>query len=80
MLLNRAKNPITGLSPYELLYCRDLSTLGNLGVPITIPEYHLFTEKVKQDLEKMSATVSERIEAVRKKIEIAKDKNPTKTH
>ena len=38
VLLNRAKNPITKISPYELLYCRDISTLGNLGVPITIPE------------------------------------------
>lgn len=31
ILLNRAKNPITGLTPYELLYCRNITDLGSLG-------------------------------------------------
>ena len=74
VLLNRATNPITGFSPYQMLYCRDISTLGTLGTSLTPPEYRLFSDKVKHDLEKLSSVMNERISSVRDRIQAAKNK------
>ena len=80
VLLNRAKNPITKISPYELLYSRDLSALGNLGTPITIPEYRLFSDQVKDDLAKLSQIVSDRISTVQQRISKEKEKYLSKVN
>ena len=46
VLLNRAVNPITGLSPFEILYGRDIQEMGILGNQMRLPEYRVFNSSV----------------------------------
>ena len=73
-LLNRAKNPITQLSPYQMLYCRDITDLGTLGRKLDPPEYLLFSEQVREDVAKLKETMDKRIQTVADRIQKEKDK------
>ena len=74
VLLNRAVNPITGYTPYEMLMGRDISALGPLGVEFTQPEYRLFSDTIKKDLQKLRSLLEDRIETVADQIKQQKEK------
>ena len=74
VLLNRARNPITELSPYEMLYCRDLSDLGTLGRKLDPPYYLLFNSQVKEDITRLKGIMDKRIQSVSERIQKEKDK------
>ena len=80
VLLNRAPNPITGYSPYEMLFGKDLSTLGSLGNNIGTPKYKLFTELVKKEVEEFGKQMEDRISIVSKRIAEEKEKYLSKSN
>ena len=68
-----------------MLYCRDITQLGPLGQYMDPPEYRLFSEKVKDDINMLKRTTTERIERIRDKIILEKQKyiekiNSTRTN
>ena len=74
VLLNRSVNRITGMSPYEMLYGRDLTNSGPIGTNIDPPDYRLFNESVKDDLKRLREKMVERIDQVSEKIAEQKEK------
>ena len=74
VLLNRAKHPITGMSPYEMLLGRDLHPLGLFGHPLKPREYRLFTESIKKDITDLKAVMHDRIAQVAQQIADNKEK------
>ena len=69
VLLNRAVNPITKLSPYEILYGKDLSSLGITGHHLNVPEYRIFSETVKQDLVMLKKSMNDQLPQLHKRIQ-----------
>lgn len=80
VLLNRAPNPVTGFSPYEMLFGKDLSTLGSLGTNLGAPKYKLFTDSVKKEVEEFGKIMEDRISIVAKKIAEEKEKYLSKSN
>ena len=80
VLLNRAPNPVTGFLPYEMLFGKDLSTLGSLGNNIGKPKFKLFTESVKIEVEEFGKLMEDRISTVAKKIAEEKEKYLSKSN
>ena len=80
VLLNRAPNPITGYSLYEILFGKDLLTLGSLGSNIGMPKYELFTESVKKEVEEFGKLMEDRISIVSKRIAEEKEKYLSKSN
>ena len=74
VLLNRAKHPVTGMTPYEMLLGRDLHSLGLLGHPIHPREYRLFTDSIKKDIMELKTAMHDRISQVAKQIAEHKEK------
>lgn len=72
VLLNRAPNRITGWSPYEMLYGRDINILGPLSTYMDPPEYRLFAKTVQEDLSKLRKLITDRIDAVQDRIALEK--------
>ena len=74
VLLNRSVNVTTGYSPYEMLFGRDLSKVGPLSSNLDPPTYKIFTEQVKDEVQKLRQLIEARIEEVAEKVKQQKAK------
>ena len=74
VLLNRAENPVTRMSPYEILYGRDLSSLGITGNHLRIPEFRVFSETVRNDIVQLKGAMNSLLPELEEKIREEKEK------
>jgi hypothetical protein len=76
VLLNSSTNPITGYTPYEMLYGRENEL--SINSPPTRCHYRLFSDTVKDDLLHLRKNISARIGDTAEKIQELKDKTMRK--